>query len=585
MKRICIILLGGLLATVSCKKGFLDINTDPNNPSKATSSQLLTASEQGLAYAMGFSNQGRGAIGFTEVLSVYMHQVTVRESQDQYGALGDQFDINNAWTQFYSAQSSGFGYVGFLENTNVLIRQADAEENHVFAGIGRIMKAYGMSQMVDLFGNVPYTEANLFYLTKNGYPKFDDGATIYPELLKMLDTAINNLAQPGGNSLLPDGDDLFYGGDVDKWTRLAYSIKLKLLVQQRLIKDVSADVTALLNSGKLLGELADGFMMSYGPSNSPDDRNPGFNDYYATQRSHYVSPWFYSILKGYNPRLFTGIEDPRIPYYFYNQIKTTDTTTAGVGNTDYRDSAFVSILFGSVGPNRDRSNDNSITVFGIYPVGGRYDDNYKNYNMNAQTNVRGVSSASATGAAPLRLLTYADVLFLKAECMNAGLYPDDGGATLKKAMEESFLQVDYVAGRANKNQNIPKLAGATAVNNYINQIMALYSGASATGKLEIIMTQKWIQSYGFSCDQYTDYRRTGYPVLFDPNDPTQAPGGRYQPPIHGDPTRGAASQPSVRVVLGRKYPVSLPYPADELNVNRNAPPQKQPDAAYVFWDK
>ncbi|MBV7533662.1 SusD/RagB family nutrient-binding outer membrane lipoprotein [Chitinophaga sp. sic0106] len=586
MKRICIILLGGLLTTVGCTKGFLDINTDPNNPSQATSSQLLTASEQGLAYALGFSNSGRGAIGFTEVLAVYMHQVTVRESQDQYGAQGDQFDINNAWTQFYSAQNSGFGFVGFLENTNVLIRQADEEQNHRFAGIGRILKAYGMSQMVDLFGDVPFTEANQFYLTKNGYPKFDDDAAIYPELLKMLDTAIGNLSQSGGNSLVPGSDDLFYGGNVDSWTRLAKSIKLKMLVQQRLIKNVSAEVSALF-SDKLISKLEQSFMMPYGPSNSPDDRNPGFNDYFATQRSHYVSPWFYSILKGYNPRIFTNIEDPRIPYYFYNQMTTTSVTPADSGKTDYRDSAFVSILFGSVGPNRDRSNDNGISVFGIYPVGGRYDDNYKNYNQNNQLNIEGVSSSDATGAAPLRLLTYADVLYLKAECINAGLIAGDARATLEAAIQESFLQVDYVATKANKNQTIPKLSGSAAETDYINKVLAFYDGRPTNNdKLEVIMTQKWIQSYGFSCDQYSDYRRTGFPILFNPNDPTQAPGGFYQPPIFGDPTSTEPNhvQPRVRVVLGRNYPLSLPYPADELNVNRNAPPQKQPDVSNVFWD-
>ncbi|MFB6455712.1 SusD/RagB family nutrient-binding outer membrane lipoprotein [Chitinophaga sp. Hz27] len=586
MKRISLILLGGLLATgFGCTKGFLDINNDPNNPSQATLSQLLTASEQGLSYAMGYSNSGRGAIGFTEVLGVYMHQVTVRESQDQYGAQGDQFDINNGWKQFYSAQTNGFGYTGFLENTNVMIRQAEAENNHKFAGVGRIMKAYGMSQMVDIFADVPYTEANQFYLTKNGYPKFDKGSDIYPSLLLMLDTAITNLAQTGGNSLVPGSDDLFYGGNIDSWTRLAKSIKLKLYVQQRLIKDVSANVNALFNDN-LISKQEQSFMMPYGSSASPDDRNPGFNDYFATQRSHYVSPWFYSILKGYNPRLFTGIEDPRIPYYFYNQMTTTSATPAGAGETDYRDSAFVSILFGSVGPNRDRSNDNGISVFGIYPVGGRYDDNYKNYDPNNQRNISGVTSSNASGAAPLRLLTYADILFLKAECINAGLVAGDARATLQQAMQESFSQVDFVAAKANKNQNIPKLVGSTAETDYINSILAFYDGRTTTNdKLEVIMTEKWIQSYGFSCDQYTDYRRTGYPILFNPNDPSpsQAPGGFYQPPLKGDPTI-SGNQPRVKVVCGRNYPLSLPWPVDELNVNKNAPAQKAPDTYKVFWD-
>jgi hypothetical protein len=28
--------------------------------------------------------------------------------------------------------------------------------------------------------------------------------------------------------------------------------------------------------------------------------------------------------------------------------------------------------------------------------------------------------------------------------------------------------------------------------------------------IEIIMTQKWISSFGSAVDQYTDYRRTGF---------------------------------------------------------------------------
>jgi hypothetical protein len=49
------------------------------------------------------------------------------------------------------------------------------------------------------------------------------------------------------------------------------------------------------------------------------------------------------------------------------------------------------------------------------------------------------------------------------------------------------------------------------------------------------MTQKWISSFGSAVDAYTDYRRTGYPILFNPEDPDMAPGGFVQPPVDGDP--------------------------------------------------
>ncbi|RAJ75484.1 SusD-like starch-binding protein associating with outer membrane [Chitinophaga dinghuensis] len=572
MKRLRYIIIGVFLAVAAgCTKDFLKINTDPNNPQKATLPLLLTASEEGLTYMLGFSNSSsRGAVGLTEVLAVYVHQVTVREDQDQYGAMGDDFNINGAWNQFYTAQKQNNDLLGCMENLNVLIRQADSTGNHRYSGIGRILKAYGMSMMVDAFADVPYSQANQYALSGIGYPIFDKGATIYPQLFTMLDQGIALLSASGGNSTVPGADDVLFGGDTVKWRKAGNSIKLKMLNQVRLVQNVSAATTSLTSAASnLIGSWTESIKVNYTSLQSPDDRNPGYNDYYATQKSHYMSPWFYSILKGYNPNILTGVQDPRIPYYFYNQ---NDATDAAQNTTEYRDGAFISIYFGSQGPNRDKSQDNSMTVFGIYPVGGKYDDG----------SATPVNNNSASGAAPLRLLTYADVLYIQAELMLTGNIPGDPRATLLAAIQESFHQVDLVASGANKGQSIPILVGSTTMTNYVNAVMAQYDARSTTGKLEMVLTQKWISSFGFSCDLYTDYRRTGYPVMFDPNNPAMAPGGFVQPPINGDPTRPGA-QPAVKVALSRGYPLSLPWPINELNVNKNAPAQKNPAAYPVFW--
>src|SRR5690606_15733267 len=107
---------------------------------------------------------------------------------------------------------------------------------------------------------------------------------------------------------------------------------------------------------------------------------------------------------------------------------------------------------------------------------------------------------------------------------------------------------------------------------YVNKILAQYD-ANPSKQLEIIMTQKWISSFGSAVDQYTDYRRTGYPVIFNPNDPAMAPGGSVQPPINGDPENPGA-QPAVKVQLNRSYPLTLPWYQEELETNSNAPEQK-----------
>jgi len=95
------------------------------------------------------------------------------------------------------------------------------------------------------------------------------------------------------------------------------------------------------------------------------------------------------------------------------------------------------------------------------------------------------------------------------------------------------------------------------------------------------MTQKWLSSVGSSVDQYTDYRRTGYPVLFDPKNPAMAPGGRVQPPLNGNPF--VIPQQSVPVVLDVLYPQSLPWSQAELDLNGNAPDQKLPATFKIFW--
>lgn len=576
MKRSMYVFLGTLILLTACTKNFLDINTDPNYAAKTSENRMLTAAEQGLSYALGFTNDNRGARGLTEVLSVYMHQVCVREDQDQYGADGSDLNLTGSWTDMYSSSKAQVGsdVLGTLQNVETIISQGTTNGNMVYVGIAKIIKAYAISQFVDAFADIPYSEANQFLINgvPNGirYPKYDKGADIYPKLFALLDEGIANLTVAAPNVLVPRGDDLFYGGDTDRWADLARTIKLKLYNQVRLVQNVSTQVAALESDNRMISQTANGFMFTYGRSTTPDDRNPGYNDYFATQRSHYMSPWFYEILKGYNKNIFTNNRDPRIPYYFYEQLHYNDEAENA---TDYRDSGFVSIVFGSVGVNRNFGQDGSLTIFGIYPVGGRY-----------QSDTASLDASQATGAAPFRMLTYADRLYIEAELMSAGVLAGDARAKLVAAMTESFKQVDYVVTLASKQQGVPLIAGSTDEKVYTDKVLAEYDAGSAAKKLEIIMTQKWIQSFGNSVDQYTDYRRTGYPILFDPRNPQMAPGGFFQPPINGDPFNGG-NQPAIPVTLSVNYPLSLPWSSLDLSVNQNAPKQKIPANYPVFWDK
>ena len=574
LRKIKYIVPVAALLALSCKKS-LDINTDPNNPISIEVSKLLPTAQRTLGDALSMDeNNG----GLSEGLAVYTHQMTTREEADKYSLVGTDNNIGVPWLKFYSSTpnpgtaSPNFGVLQNLED--IIIRSTEAG-NTRYAGIAKILKAYTFSVLVDVFGDVPFSEANKL---KQGiiYPKFDDDADIYDSLFVIINSGIDDLNNTTAlNAQKPGTDDLIYGGSVTKWVKAANTLKLKMYTQIRKVKNVSAEVTALL-AQPLISQANESFLIPYGPNGATDDRNPGFFTYFATQRSNHVSPWFYEILKGYNTNILTGNPDPRLPYYIYNQVNATQASRDG-NQTEYRDGPFVSIYFGSVGPDRDRTQQNTISLFGIYPVGGKYDDGSATI----------ATGSSGTGAAPHRMITYADRLYLEAELMNAGVITGNAKTKLEAAVRESFRQVDFVITQHVKpTQTVPLVYNATAASPmevYIGKVMNEYDAATSDARrLEIIMTQKWLSNIGNAVDQYTDIRRTGYPVVFNPADPAMAPGGKVQPPINGDPINPGA-QKSVPVQLTKTFPFSLPWYQTELETNPNAPDQKNPGTYKIFW--
>ncbi|SOD20044.1 SusD/RagB family nutrient-binding outer membrane lipoprotein [Pedobacter xixiisoli] len=542
-----------LLTVMSCKKE-LDINTDPNNPTEMSSSRLLTSAEQSLGESLAITS------GLSQTLSVYTHQLVVREEEDGYKASGSTFAIQEAWNGMY---------IKTLSNLDAIIKQGTANSETKYVGIAQILKAYTYSQLVDVFGDVPFSESHNLKVG-TFYPKFDKGSDIYPALFTLLDQAITNLNSSTVNPAVPGTDDVIYKGSVSKWIKAANTIKLKLLLQQRRVKNVATEVNALLTAGNLISTTDESFLLPYGPNGATDDRNPGFGDYYASQRSNYISPWFYEILKGYNTDINNGIVDPRLPYYFYNQLRPT---SAGTQRTEYRDGAFVSIYFSANGPDGDANQQDNMTLLGMYPVGGKYDDG---------TGITGgkITAASGTGAAPYRFITYADRLFMEAELIKEGVVTGDARAKFKAAMTEAFKQVDYVVTTFVKpTQTVPAIynTGATSpMNTYIDAVLAQYD-ANTAKQLQYIITQKWISTFGSAIDAYTDYRRTGFPKLFAP-----FAGGFVQPPLNGDPTM--SPQDAIQMVNPLNYPLTLPWYQSELESNINAPKQKTDPSTYKpFW--
>ncbi|MEO1011741.1 MAG: SusD/RagB family nutrient-binding outer membrane lipoprotein [Bacteroidota bacterium] len=547
-----------ILAFAGCEK-YLDVDEDTDAPITAPLNQLLTGIDRGVAQLADFR------LWSGDILQVYTHQFTAREEQDQYGARADNINANNDWNGVFLT----------LTDIETLIAQATESGDLVYVGIAQILKAYMLSTAVDLWGDVPFTEATQL---EGGVvsPVFDNQEVIYQGVLDLIDQGRANVAG-GAGATLPSTDDLYYSGSTAQWVKFANTLKLKLYNQIRSTSLFNAaDFNALVAEDNFMEAIADDFQFTHTANQAPtDERNELFIDAYGgAQVTKYASPWFYEILIGVNPNIHTGNPDPRLPYYFANQLtpgqfpQDQGDAVTGDPNADYWDSStgFFSIRFGSIGPDRDGAVQNDATFPGIFPCGGRYDD--------GAGFARTINSG--TGVAPRRILTYDEFLYIKAELMQEGVIAGDAGVQLREAIEASFAKVDDVVANSGTTQTVPVLVGSDAVTTFVDNIIAEFDAASDEKKLEIIMTQKWVATFADPMDQYCDFRRTGYPILADPT-------GSQVPEYQLDNGDGFPLLDNL-TVLNNPFQLSFFWPQRELNLNQNAPDQKDPGTYNIFWD-
>src|SRR5688572_25708079 len=195
-----------------CKK-FLDVNKNINDPLPETVGLQYVLS----AAIRNISQNTALGTGLGNTMALYTHQITGRVGADRYGA-GSQ-----GWDGLYSA----------ISNLNVIIKRGPEEERLMYAGVAKILKAYVFSILVDVYGDVPYSEFDKF---NDGIsqPKFDNGEDIYPQLIELIDEGVADINDPAFNVTRPGVDDYIYKGSKKNWIKAANTLKLKLYTQVRL---------------------------------------------------------------------------------------------------------------------------------------------------------------------------------------------------------------------------------------------------------------------------------------------------------------------------------------------------------------
>lgn len=534
------------LGFMSCDD-FLDINDDPNNPTSVGNALLLSSAQVNMAYAFGNDNAGLNGHAGT-----IMHHYVQRGAINDYGIQGTDFAVTTPWRSLYA---------GALTDLNIIIESGTEAGDLEFVGIAQVMKSFIFASMVDVWGDVPYFEANLG--SENPFPTFDGGQEIYTDVLSLLDMAITNLAGGGTD---PGASDFMYGGDQAAWIRVANTLKFRMYNNMnQLAGGFGTELQALVNGGNLIGNLTQDWEFGYGTSFTPENRNPAFAQEWSIGGAfYYIDPFFYETMRNADSfghgGLLLGVSDPRIPYYFYNQLPF------GAGDGDAENpvaygpsssgSAFLSIYSYSfnIDPNEGFDQSSSQTVAGLYATGGAYDAGAGGVVSNAATLAAG--QVTGLGIMAQRLLTFDELLYMQAELAQLGQITVTGETArslLGLAIDASFAKLNQVAAEG----GAPLITDASR-DAYRDAVLVAFDGA--TDPLQVIMTSKWVSMFGNSLVSYNDYRRTGYPVLHD----------------------GNTDNLNVTVQT-RAFPVSFPYDVTNLTLNPNAPAQRIVATANVFW--
>src|ERR1700722_10375867 len=193
MKKLILILaVFFTIGIAGCKKDFLNQEINPNNPS-VTTPQLSLAGALGTAAAIINGNpaiNGGASVDYNQY-GVWIQYWTNSGNYVPNAAL-DAFQINNTsftncWIDLYQNITN----YNNLETTSAAV-PADA----YFQAIAMIMKAYDFQQLVDQFGDVPYSQA--FQPSTILFPAFDSGQSVYNDLVKQLDAAIALINKSAG---------------------------------------------------------------------------------------------------------------------------------------------------------------------------------------------------------------------------------------------------------------------------------------------------------------------------------------------------------------------------------------------------
>jgi len=438
------------MAFYSCDN-YLDINDSPNNPTSDLINPKLGLSA---AITKPYRAHTRTA---NQLGNVWMNnwggnvnQYTSAYSTEYSLQLGNNF-YNGIWDNYY---------LNTANLTNIINYNSADYDDH--KAIAKIMKSYFFQQLVDLYGDIPYSQAHIAGLLN---PAYDDDKDVYRSLYTQLDEALALIdGTHPATSIAVGAEDPVFAGDMDMWKKFANTLKLRLLIRESVLAETDAASATYLNSK--FTELASASFMT-----TDVVINPGYSDGNNNQQNP-----FYNLF---------GLDTAGNPGTSAQVVVATQHAVEFLNGTE---------------PNT--TFDNRISKLYKPITGGSYvgviQGNQGAGNVPPALSFLGnglLVSSDQDGY----LMTAAESYFLQSEAVVRGYLTGNAKSLFQTGIQSSFDLLGVGASAAGYIASSDALPGIG------------WDGTA--NKIEAIMTQKWVALNGINgIESYIEYTRTGFPA-------------------------------------------------------------------------
>jgi hypothetical protein len=481
-----------LLSATSCDNELTEINQNPNgvDPSQGNPSFLLTQVMVNTALDVGDK-------GYSGELSAFVQYT----QKDSWGNNNYDWD-GSGWNTYY----------GNLRSAKLALQRSQELGYTLHEAIAKILMAQNFITVADYYGDVPYSDA-VQADEDVILPTYDSQEAVYKGAIADFVAAAASISSNMGNlEAFGASQDIFFGGDAEKWMKYANSLALRYYMRLS-EKDpgyAQAGVTATL-AKPLISSVDEECALAYTgtdanssqPSNSATGGASAFNrvkpcttftDRLGELNDPRANIWFAPVAipikvvaaadvpGGEDDVVVDGVRYINEETLAANGLKIYDKDTwkadrlAGLSLVD-TSSTYVGLPVSYQGSEPYTYNLNPNPVQG----GG-----------NVHVSLMNDQFKDASGEfLKARVLSYAEVCFLKAEAALKGWGSDAEGNYNKgvQASLETWGIGDEYA-------------------DYIDNAEVAYNGTLAQ-----IMEQKWIANFATASEAYLDWRRTGLPDL------------------------------------------------------------------------